>query len=63
MSQIYRYSLAIPVVSATFYDKPLFKPVFSGWGAVRVSDLEAGSRNTNVLNEITRSVLKGFRRS
>ena len=62
MSQIYRYSLAIPVVSSTFYDIPVLRSVFSGWGAVRVSNLEAGSRNTNVLNEITRSVLKGFRR-
>ena len=30
-------------------------------GAVRVSDLETGSRDTQVLKTITRSVLKGFR--
>lgn len=62
MSQIYRYSYAIPVISSTFYDIPLAKSVFSSWGAVRVSDLEAGSRNINVLNEISRSVLKAFGR-
>jgi long-chain-fatty-acid--[acyl-carrier-protein] ligase len=31
-------------------------------GAVRVSDLERGSRDIRVLKTITRSVLKGFRR-
>ena len=62
ISQIYRYSLAIPVISSTYYDIPLLRSIFSGWGAVRVSNLEAGSRNINVLNEITRSVLKAFRR-
>jgi long-chain-fatty-acid--[acyl-carrier-protein] ligase len=31
-------------------------------GAVRVSDLETGSRNTQVLKSIIRSVYKGFRR-
>ncbi|NQU55537.1 MAG: 1-acyl-sn-glycerol-3-phosphate acyltransferase [Bacteroidetes bacterium] len=62
MSQTFRYTKAIPVVSSTFYDIPLLKSIFLGLGAVRVSNLEAGSRNTNVLNEITRSVLKGFGR-
>jgi long-chain-fatty-acid--[acyl-carrier-protein] ligase len=32
-------------------------------GAVRVSDLETGSRNTLVLKSIIRSVYKGFRRN
>ena len=62
MSQIFRYTKAIPVVSSTYYNIPLVRSVFNELGAVRVSNLEAGSRNTNVLNEITRSVLKGFRR-
>ena len=60
MSQIYRYSLAIPVISSTFYDIPLLRSIFSEWGAIRVSNLEAGSRNINVLNEITQSVQKAF---
>jgi len=62
LSHIYRDTHAIPVLSSTFYDLPLLKSFFKAIGAVRVSDLQSGSRNTNVLNEITRSVLKGFRR-
>jgi 1-acyl-sn-glycerol-3-phosphate acyltransferase len=62
LSYIYRDTQAIPVISSTFYDIPLLKSFFKGLGAVRVSDLVGGSRNTNVLNEITRSVLKGFSR-
>lgn len=60
MSQIYRHSLAIPVISSTFYDITLLRSIFSGWGAIRVSNLEAGSRNIHVLDEITQSVLKAF---
>ncbi len=62
MSQIFRYTKAIPVVSASYYDIPIIRFVFSELGAVRVSNLEDGSRNINVLNEITRSALKGFNR-
>jgi len=40
----------------------VLKTIFTGLGAVRVSDLSGGSRNVNVLNDITRAVLKGFRR-
>jgi 1-acyl-sn-glycerol-3-phosphate acyltransferase len=62
MSHIYRDTNAIPVISSTFYDIPLLKSLFTSLGAVRVSNLEAGSRNLNVLSDISRSVLKGFRR-
>jgi len=59
-SQIYRYSTAIPVITSNFYDIPVLKSIFSSWGAVRVSNLETGSRNIKVLDEISRSVLEGF---
>jgi len=62
LSQIYRFSSAIPVISEKYYDYPVVRLFFRRWGAVRVSDLEKGSRDTGVLKTITRSVLKGFRR-
>lgn len=62
LSHIYRYSTAIPVISAKYYDIPVAQWYFRRLGAVRVSDLERGSRDTRVLKTITRSVLKGFRR-
>jgi len=63
LSQIYRFSTATPVISEKYYDLPLAKWYFKRMGAVRVSDLETGSRNTQVLKSITRSVFKGFRRN
>jgi long-chain-fatty-acid--[acyl-carrier-protein] ligase len=63
LSQIYRFSTAVPVLSEKYYDIPVARSFFRQWGAVRVSDLEAGSRDTGVLQRITRSVYKGFRRN
>jgi 1-acyl-sn-glycerol-3-phosphate acyltransferase len=62
LSQIYRFSQATPVISEKYYDIPVAKSFFRRLGAVRVSDLEKGSRDTQVLKTITRSVIKGFRR-
>lgn len=59
-SHLYKYTTAVPVVTATYYDMPAAKTMFSAWGAVRVSDLESGSRNTNVLDQVVSSVNKGF---
>lgn len=60
VSHVYRYSHAIPLVSSSFYDLPLLKTGFKILGAIRVSNLEAGSRNIHVLNQITQSALEGF---
>jgi len=62
MCHIYRNSKAIPVIISDYYDIPVLKSIFKTWGAVRVSNLESGSRNTKVLNEISRPVIKGFKR-
>jgi 1-acyl-sn-glycerol-3-phosphate acyltransferase len=62
LSQIYRFSTATPVISEKYFDVPLAKWYFKRMGAVRVSDLETGNRDTQVLKSITRSVYKGFRR-
>jgi 1-acyl-sn-glycerol-3-phosphate acyltransferase len=63
ISHIYRFSTATPVISEKYYNIPLVKWYFKRMGAVRVSDLEAGSRDTQVLKVITRSVFKGLRRN
>lgn len=62
LSHIYRFSSATPVLSEKYYDIPIAKWYFMGMGAVRVSDLEKGSRDTQVLKLITRSVFKGLKR-
>lgn len=62
LSHFYKDTNAIPVITSNFYDIPILKSFFSAVGAVRVSDLSKGSRNINVLNDISRSVLKGFSR-
>jgi long-chain-fatty-acid--[acyl-carrier-protein] ligase len=62
LSHIYRYSSATPVISEKYFDIPVAKSFFRLIGAVRVSDLETGNRDTQVLKVITRSVLKGLKR-
>jgi len=63
LSHIYQFSTVTPVISEKYFDMPIAKWYFKRLGAVRVSDLEAGSRDTRVLKSITRSVFKGFRRN
>lgn len=61
ITHIYRHTTCVPVITSGYYDMPVAKYFFKKWGAVRVSDLEKGSRNTKVLEEITTSVNNGFR--
>lgn len=63
LSQIYRFTTATPVISEKYYDIPIAKWYFQRMDAVRVSDLETGNRDTNVLKSITRSVFDGFERN
>ena len=60
LSHIYRFSTVTPVISEKYYDTPLVKWYFKRMGAIRVSDLESGSRDIQVLTSITRSVYDGF---
>ncbi|MGQ1787729.1 AMP-binding protein [Saccharicrinis sp. GN24d3] len=60
VSFIYPHKNVVPVVTSTYYDLPVLNKFFKNWGAVRVSDLEAGSRNVNVLNEIIQSATRAF---
>lgn len=62
LSQISCFSSVTPVMSEKYFDIPVAKSFFRGLGAVRVSDLENGNRDTQVLKVITRSVIKGFNR-
>jgi long-chain-fatty-acid--[acyl-carrier-protein] ligase len=62
LSHLYRFTSVTPVISEKYFDIPVAKSFFRQLGAVRVSDLENGSRDTQVLKVITRSVIKGFNR-
>lgn len=62
LGQIYRFTPVTPVMSEKYFDLPIVKSFFRGLGAVRVSDLENGSRDTSVLKVIIRSTIKGFNR-
>jgi 1-acyl-sn-glycerol-3-phosphate acyltransferase len=62
VSHLYRYTTVTPVISEKYFDIPVAKTFFQLLGAIRVSDLESGSRDTQVLKVITRSVVKGLRR-
>ena len=62
ISNIYGFKTVLPAISSKYYDFFLFKPFFENWGAIRVSDLEKGNRDINVLKDISRATLKGLRR-
>lgn len=62
MSQIYRVSSAVPVVTEGYYNLPILKSILTNWGAISVSDLESGSRDTTVLDEVTTKSLDSFKR-
>jgi len=60
-AHLHKYTSAVPVMLSSYYDMPVVKHLFKAWGAVRVSDLEGGSRNTNVLDQIVSSVSHGLK--
>ena len=62
IANIYPYVMVSPAVTSGFYDFFLFKPFLKYLGAIRVSDLQNGSRNVNVLKDISRAIIKGLRR-
>ncbi len=61
VSYLYPHKNVVPMITSSYYDLPVVKLFFKNWGAVRISDLESGSRNTNVLNEITASAITAFK--
>ncbi len=61
MTQIYKFTTCVPVIASNYYDMPVIKSLFKKWGAIRVSNLQQGSRNVKVLDNITTSVTKGFK--
>ena len=48
LSQIYKYIPVTPVISEKYFNIPVLKWYFNGLGAISVSDLETGSRDTQV---------------
>jgi len=62
LGHIYRFTPVTPVMSEKYFDIPVVKTFFRNLGAVRVSDLENGSRDTSVLKVIVRSAIKSFNR-
>jgi len=60
VSFVYPHKNVVPVITSTYYDMPVLNKFFKNWGAVRVSDLEAGSRNVDVLKNIIDSTTMAF---
>lgn len=52
VSFVFPYDQLVPVLTSKYYDSFVANWFFKRWGAVRVSDLEKGSRNINVLDDI-----------
>ena len=48
-----KYIQVVPLVTERFAKAPIFRHIFKSMGAITVSDLSAGSRDTNILNTIS----------
>jgi long-chain-fatty-acid--[acyl-carrier-protein] ligase len=55
-----RYENTSPAVTEAFFTNPFFKFFFKITKAIRVSDLESGNRDLNVLNYLTEKVSQTF---
>lgn len=62
LPQIYKVSSAVPVVTEGYFNLPIAKSLFTSWGAISVSDLESGSKDINVLEEVTSKTLECLKR-
>ncbi|WP_075591404.1 AMP-binding protein [Labilibacter marinus] len=60
VSHVASFKNIVPVITSGYYDLPIINKFFKNWGAVRVSDLQAGSRNTDVLKDIVDSTQVAF---
>ena len=60
LSAIQMYHKAAPMISAMYYNVPVFKQFLDAIGAVPVSDLDRGVRDPNVMNTISDAANTAF---
>jgi acyl-CoA synthetase (AMP-forming)/AMP-acid ligase II/1-acyl-sn-glycerol-3-phosphate acyltransferase/acyl carrier protein len=60
VTSIYNKVNVLPAVTAAYYDMPVLNRIFRRWGAIRVDDLKAGSRNTGIVHSITAPMVAGL---
>lgn len=53
ITHIYKQTKAVPAVTESFYNLPILHSIFKSWGAVKVADLQLGSRQVDVLETVT----------
>lgn len=59
-THISKYTPVMPIVTETYFKIPLLRQVLNSIKAVPVSDLTAGSRDTDVLRKINKSVIEAL---
>lgn len=57
MSRILRYDKAAPMISSQYFDIPVLKSLFKAMGAIRITDIEKGERDSNLMINIEKAVL------
>jgi len=60
LTVIQQYHKAAPMISAAYYNIPIFKQFLDTLGAVPVSDLDMGVRDVNVMQNISDAANKAF---
>lgn len=61
-SQLIKYNSVSTAVSDKYYKNPIFKPILKIVESIPVSDIEAGNRDANVLNNIISEMAKALQR-
>ncbi len=59
--ETYKYGGVVPVVAERFFKIPVIRYFLKEWGAVKVSDLKAGNRDTKILQKITTQVAEALK--
>jgi long-chain-fatty-acid--[acyl-carrier-protein] ligase len=63
IAYLFKYRKTVPVVTESFYNTPILHSFFKLIGAVPVSDLTAGSRDTDVMKTISKGVTKALNKN
>ncbi len=63
IAYLFKFRKTVPVVTESFYNTPILHSFFKLIGAVPVSDLTAGSRDTDVMKTISKGVTKALNKN
>lgn len=61
MAYLLKREKVAPLIGSSYYDIPVLKPFFKMMGSVRISDLERGERDANVLDNLSSAAIQALK--